>query len=124
MQLKINNKEYTMNYGFSAIDYLDKEYYAELSAAKLGFGIQLVITQLRAQNVMALVHMIKAGTSSAVKKPSNDDIEVFIGALSIEEFDALCEEFIEELKKQPLTRVMTLKMFDRMEKEASKKDKA
>ena len=122
MQLKINNNEYTMNYGFSAINYLDEVYYAELNNTKIGFGVQLVITQLKAQNVMALIHMIKAGTSTAVKRPSNDEIEEFIGSLSMEEFDTLCEEFIEELKKQPLTRVMALKMFKRVEKEMSEKE--
>lgn len=124
MQLKINDKEYTMNYGFSAINYLDEVYYAELNNTKIGFGVQLVITQLKAQNVMALIHMIKAGTSTAVKRPSNDEIEEFIGSLSMEEFDTLCEEFIEELKKQPLTRVMALKMFKRVEKEMSEKEEA
>ena len=110
MEIKIKDISYPSYLGFDAIHYLDLTYFVDMQGMKLGFGIASVITQLKARNVLAIYNMIKAGTNTLASKPSNIDIEEFLGALSEKQFDDLCEEFVEELKKQPLTRVSAIKM--------------
>lgn len=120
MEIKIKDTSYPIYLGFDAINYLDNQYCVDMNGIKLGFGIVSVITQLRARNVLAIYNMIKAGTNTLQQQPSSQDIEDYFGELTEKQFDDLCEEFINELKKQPLTRVTALKIT----KEAKKKEEA
>ena len=120
MEIKIKDVSYPIYLGFDAINYLDVTYFVDMQGMKLGFGIASVITQLKARNVLAIYNMIKAGTNTLPSKPSNCDIEEFLGSLNEKQFDDLCEEFVSELKKQPLTRVTANKMTK--EKTETKKD--
>ena len=115
MEIKIKEESYPIYLGFDAVNYLDQAYFLEVEGMKLGLGIASVIAQLKIGNVLATYNMIKAGTNTLTKKPSTEDIEEYIGSLTEKQFDKLNEDFISELKKQPLTRVTARKIVGAME---------
>ena len=115
MNIKINEQEYPIYFGFDAINYLDNKYFADMNGIKLGVGVMSIFAQLKARNVLAIYNIIRAGTNTLPKQPSNQEIEEYIGALTEKQFEDLCEEFLKELKKQPLTRVTAGKIVDKAE---------
>lgn len=126
MILKINEKEYTIRFGFGAIDYLDKQYAIESQGVKvLGQGIQQVYTYLGMESLISLYHAIRGGTITEKSQPSEEDIEIYASELAEKgELSKLFAELIDELKKQPLTKVTVAKYEKNIkaaEKEAKKK---
>lgn len=118
MQLKIGKKDYDINLGIRALKYLDDVYYyeEEQSGFRFGVGIELLTTGLSMGNILAVVNFIKAGTITERSKPSDEDIEEFIGSMTEDEFDSFLEEVKEELKKQPLTRTKARQILGDVEK--------
>lgn len=118
MILIINGKEYPLRFGFAAIDYLDKIYYLEEAGVKLGQGIPLLVSNLVAENPLALYHAFKAGMITEKSQPSNAELEVYLEGLAEEDkFDELFKEVIDELKKSALTKRKALAMVGAMSME-------
>ena len=107
MQLNIGNKDYTIHLGIDALAYLDDKYNTiePTTGLKIGYGVTALNAYLEMANVLALVTFIKAGTSTEMSKPSNKDIEEYLGSLELEDLDKLFKEAQDELGKQPLTRL-------------------
>lgn len=117
MNLKIGGKDYQIHFGFDAINYLDTVYKISVEGyLDFGIGLNGIIVALQQKNLMGLLHFIKAGTSTEPQKPSNKDIEEFIGSLDDKAFDGLFKEALEEIKKSPLTRVKAKEILKEMEK--------
>lgn len=106
MILKINGKEYTIRFGFAAIDYLDNKYYVETQGIKiLGQGVQQAYNYLNSESIVALYHTVKAATITEKSQPSTDEIEIYAEELANKnELSKLFKDLAEELKKQPLTK--------------------
>lgn len=120
MILKINGKDYEIKFGFAAIDYLDRQYFIETSGMKLGQGVNMIYTHLNAENPLALLNAIKAGTITEKQQPSTNDIEIFaMEKGENNELKKLFKELADELKKQPLTKA-TVASFEKNIKEAAK----
>ena len=112
MQLKLGKMEYQLYLGIDAMKYLDSVYKIVDSTTgfEFGFGVNALVANFEMLNILAMVHFIKAGTSTESKKPSNRDIEEFLGTLDEDGLENLFKEAKEELKKQPLTRLQMKKM--------------
>ena len=113
MKLKIGKLEYPIYLGIEAMKYLDSVYKIvdQNTGVEFGFGVGYLASNFKMFNILSLVHFIKAGTSTEQQKPSNKDIEEFIGTLDEEGLENLFLEATEELKKQPLTRLQ-MKKFE------------
>ena len=123
MQLNIGNKDYTIHLGIDALAYLDDKYNTiePTTGLKIGYGVTALNAYLEMANVLALVTFIKAGTSTEYQKPSNKDIEEYLGSLELEDLDKLFKEAQDELGKQPLTRLAIKRTEKAIAEEAKKK---
>lgn len=123
MELKIGNRDYPIYLGIAAIDYLDNfdDYRIEQNGMSFGFGVNMLYGNLEMGNVSSLVRFIKAGTCTEKQKPSNKAIEEFMAELDYEGLKALFEEAIDELKKQPMTRLSIARLEEAQTEENSKK---
>ena len=114
MVITLNNKDYSLYFSIAGIDYLDREHYVEASGVKFGFGVGMVYQQIAMKNVVGIFNAIKA---CLINKDVKDDvIEDFIVKVAEDDkLDELCEDLIDELKKQPLTRKSVADLTKRIE---------
>lgn len=119
MELTIDGKNYTLRFGFAAIDYLDNMYPLKTQGIEvLGQGVGQVYSMLNSESIIALMHAIKAGTITENQIPSTSDIEKYLMDLGEKnKLEKLFKDIIAELKKQPLTKG-TISKFDKAVKEA------
>jgi len=75
MDLKINGKDYQLQFGLKFINQLDNIYTQEVDKVKFGMGVEMMTSYLAMRNPLVLLNIIKAGTSHLNSKPSNNDIE-------------------------------------------------
>ena len=122
MIITLNDKDYNLYFSIASIDYLDREYYVEASGVKFGFGVGMVYQQIAMKNVVGIFNAIKA---CLINKDVKDDaIEDFIVKVAEDDnLDKLCEELIDELKKQPLTRKSVADLTKRIESVTEEKTK-
>lgn len=122
MELTIGNKTYPIYLGVAAIDYLDRfdDYRIEKDGISFGFGVNLLYGNLGMGSISSLVRFIKAGTCTENQKPSDEAIESFMAELDYEALESLFEEAIDELKKQPMTR-LSIERLEASQEQAKKK---
>lgn len=114
MVITLNNKDYNLYFSIAGIDFLDREYYVEASGVKFGFGVGMVYQQIAMKNVVGIFNAIKACLIN--KNVKDDVIEDYIVKVAEEDkLEELCEELIDELKKQPLTRKSVADLTKRIE---------
>lgn len=112
MQVEIKNQVYDLYFGLDALDYLNKAYTltSEESGTTnlnpiIGQGLNFMYTGLESGNPVAVGNFIKAGTNTLKSKPSNRDIDDFIGGHILEgTLSDFIQESIDFLKECPLTR--------------------
>ena len=122
MQLKIGSKEYQIHIGLAALEYLNKVYTMDLEGVEVGFALNKLYIDINLKNVLAIANFIKAGTITEAQKPSNEDIENFIGGMDIKKQDDFFEEIKSFLGKSPLTKARW-GMIDQTVKENTKAKK-
>ena len=106
MKIKIDNKEFELNFGLAAIDYLDNIYYVEQEGFKFGQGIRILMSKLLLTDPVAMYHTIKAGTGTLASKPSSDGIEAFLSQkFGKDEGEKFADELMGELESAPLTKI-------------------
>ena len=93
---------------------MDREYYVEASGVKFGFGVGMVYQQIAMKNVVGIFNAIKA---CLINKNVKDDVieDYIVKVAEDDKLDELCEELIDELKKQPLTRKAVSDLTKRIE---------
>lgn len=112
MQVEIKNQVYDLYFGLDALDYLNRAYTltSEESGTTnlnpiIGQGLNFMYTGLESGNPVAVGNFIKAGTNTLKSKPSNRDIDDFIGGHILEgTLSDFIQESIDFLKECPLTR--------------------
>lgn len=119
MQVKIGDTTYTIRIGLAALNYLDKIYTLNIEGMEFGFSLNKIYIDIRLQNIMAIVNFIKAGTITEAQKPSNVDIENFIGEMDLKGQQDFFKEMEEELGKSPVTKVR----WGQIDKNVKKKEK-
>ena len=119
MQVKIGDTTYTIRIGLAALNYLDKIYTINIEGMEFGFSLNKIYVDIRLQNIMAIVNFIKAGTITEAQKPSNVDIENFIGKMDLKGQQDFFKEMEEELGKSPVTKVR----WGQIDKNVKKKEK-
>lgn len=116
MKLQLGNREYEMNMGLKALNYLDKVYTTNVGGVELGMGLWLLLADLSVGNVNSLAKFIRAATITEPQKPSDKDIEAYIGSLKGEDFGQAFDDFLDFLKTQPLTAETTKRYGGEIEK--------
>ncbi len=112
MQIEIKNQVYDLYFGLDALDYLNRVYTltSEESGTTnlnpiIGQGLNFMYTGLESGNPVAVGNFIKAGTNTLKSKPSNRDIDDFIGGHILEDtLSDFIQEIMDFLKECPLTR--------------------
>lgn len=114
MVITLNGRDYSLYFSIAGIDYLDREYYLEASGVKFGFGVGMVYQQIAMKNVVGIFNAIKA---CLINKDVKDDVieDYIVKVAEDDKLDELCEELIDELKKQPLTRKSVADLTKRIE---------
>lgn len=114
MVITLNNKDYSLYFSIAGIDFLDRKYYVEASGVKFGFGVGMVYQQIEMKNVVGIFNAIKA---CLINKDVKDDVieDYIVKVAEDDKLEELCEELIDELKKQPLTRKSVADLTKRIE---------
>lgn len=123
MQLTINKQVYDIYFGIDALDYLNTKYEMTDPASGnmnlnpiVGEGLRFLVSSLSAGNPVGVANFIKAGTNTLRAKPSNRDIDTYIGELiENDKLGELCIEMLDFLKSQPLTRKLTVAITEATE---------
>ena len=124
MVITLNGRDYSLYFSIAGIDFLDRKYYVEASGVKFGFGVGVVYQQIAMKNVVGIFNAIKA---CLINKDVKDDVieDYIVKVAESNNLDKLCEDLIDELKKQPLTRKsvadLTKRIEDVQEEQANKK---
>lgn len=106
MILHIDGRDYTLRFGLGFLHEMNRLHSAELEGMKTGYGAMTLFNAGQALNdPMAFVDIIKAGTVTEGKKPSNEGIEAFLEDLIInDKYDETIKEIVAELKASPLLK--------------------
>ncbi|MGX2944221.1 tail assembly chaperone [Enterococcus alishanensis] len=102
MNLEINDKVIEVKFTIGAIEALDKIYEVQNGGAKFGMGISSSIVYLKQYNPVVLRNIIEA-LQAGKPKVGRSELEVWLLTQDIEK---LCNDFMEELGKQDLTKAM------------------
>ena len=99
--ITINDKDYTLNFGFDFLRVLDERYSINQNGVAFGFGVQHAVVDLQQKNP---------------QKPSVEGIERFVEREAENgRLDNLFEDFFSQLQKQPLTRETAKRMLEAQE---------
>lgn len=105
MQIKLGNRDYEVVIGLAALNYLDQIYPIQVNGFEIGLGLNKFYLDLKLKNITAIAKFIKAGTITEPQKPSNAEIEEFIGSMTEKQLNDFFKEIDEELGKFPVTKV-------------------
>jgi hypothetical protein len=114
--ITIEKKDYTLTFGFDFIRELDKRYSISDGGVSFGFGVQHAVVDLQQKNPVILLDLIQAATITERQKPSVKGIEAYV----VEEaekghLDSLFDDFLSELRTQPLTKATTKRVEEATE---------
>lgn len=122
MILKINDKEYELNFGIRFVRELDKKHHSVIAGKNIGTGLEDTIPMIFIGDMGALEDVLYAAMWREEKKPSQEEMDDFID--SVEDIEALCEETINELKNQNATRKKALDLVADLEERKRKAEEA
>lgn len=106
MHINFNDKELEMSFGLKFLNEIDKELGFDVEQMAVGQGLNLLVPNLRTNNIAALSKIIKASVCHHKKYPKTDEeletvLKDIIENKDISEF---CEEILNELGKNVLTQ--------------------
>ena len=111
--ITIDNKDYTLIYGFDFIRELDKRYSVSDGGVSFGFGVQHAVVDLQQKNPVILLDLIQAATITEHQKPSVKGIEAYvIEEAEKDQLDSLFDDFLAELRSQPLMKATIQRVED------------
>lgn len=114
--ITIDNKDYTLTYGFDFIRELDKRYSVSDGGVSFGFGVQHAVVDLQQGNPVILLDIIQAATITERQKPSVKGIEAYVVEVAEkDQLDTLFEDFLSALRTQPLTKATVKRVEDATE---------
>ena len=110
--ITIENKDYTLTYGFDFIRELDKRYSVSDGGVSFGFGVQHAVVDLQQKNPVILLDLIQA-TITERQKPSVKGIEAYVvEEAEKDQLDSLFDDFLSALRTQPLTKATVQRVED------------
>lgn len=116
MNLTINGKEYTLNFGLKFIREMDKVYTVENKGIKLAMGVESAMSYLSMQNPTVLFEIIKAGTAHLKGRPTGTEIENELEKIANEDkLDRLFKDIQEALEEAPFLK-SKIKQFKKQAK--------
>ena len=118
MNLDINGKVIEVKFTIGAIEALDKKYVMNQGGARFGMGVSSVLAYLNQYNPVVLREIIEA-VQVDNRKVGVSEVEAWLYTQDIEK---LCDEMLEELGKQPLTKAIVKRM--RKAQEQAEKNQA
>ncbi|PCF45489.1 tail assembly chaperone [Staphylococcus delphini] len=106
MYINFKGRDLDLSFGLKFLNNIDRDLGFNVDQMQIGQGLEMLVPNLDAGNIVALSKVIKAATAHHKKGPKIDeDLEVILEDIiensSVEEF---CDEVIEELGKRPLTQ--------------------
>lgn len=102
MIIKINEKDYTLRFGFDFIDYCNNNAGLTTQGVNLGIsGVKMLAVGIADKSPSSFRTIIKGATVTERQKPSNEEIENYVNSLldNEEEYEKLYDEVILELGK-------------------------
>ena len=125
MDIEINGKGYTLNFGMAFIRKMDDRHYVDKNGVQFGVGVTIAAVQLQDMNPTILQDIVECGLHDVKKdKPSSADIEkAIIGMVEEKGLEKTCNDFLGTLEKQPLL-ADKLKNFKKEAKKAQAQESA
>ncbi|WP_461241131.1 tail assembly chaperone [Paucilactobacillus sp. N302-9] len=111
MQLEFNGKVYTEKFGIKFLRELNKKYKVEQDGMEFGVGLQGLLVELFANNVVSLIDALSLANQTEKVKFTQDQL---IDAIENGEIDVekLYDEVLSALKESNMTK-MTVKNFEK-----------
>lgn len=112
MKVTIGDKEYELQFGILFNNVLDNIYKQNIEGMEFGMGVEMAYSYLSNENPSGVFNVIKAATAHLKQKPSNEDLEAYIGerATADRGLDKFCKELINEMKDSPFLKSKIQKM--------------
>ncbi|WP_194745922.1 tail assembly chaperone [Staphylococcus chromogenes] len=106
MEINYKGRELDLSFGLKFLDNIDRDLGFTVEQMQIGQGLEMLVPNLDAGNLVALAKVLKAATAHHKKGPKTiEDLEPVIEEIvesdKVQEF---CDEIIEELGKRPLTQ--------------------
>jgi Phage protein. len=120
MNLKINGKDYKLHFGVAFVHELDTRHKMIQSGLQFGQGLATVTAMLAMGNPAILVDLIQAATITETFPPAKIEIERYID--SVEDMEALINNFLELLETSPTTKLMMKKLAENSKKKTGKEE--
>lgn len=112
MDITINEKDITLNFGLDFIAYLDDKFSIAQNGIKLGLGVQQAYTQLMTGSPLIILDIIKAGQLNSKVKASEKEIKAFIE--NNDDLDGLFDDFLSAFETSSLTKKTANQMKESM----------
>ncbi|AXZ23695.1 tail assembly chaperone [Staphylococcus warneri] len=106
MHVNFNGQELEMSFGLKFLNEIDKELGFDVEQMAVGQGLNLLVPNLRTNNIAALSKIIRASVSHHKKYPKTDEeLEtVLTDIMENNDISDFCEEILNELGKNVLTQ--------------------
>lgn len=106
MEINFKGRELDLSFGIKFLNEIDRDLGFTVEQMQIGQGLEMLVPNLDAGNLVALAKVLKAATSHHKKGPKTiEDLEPVVEEIAesgkVQEF---CDEIIEELGKRPLTQ--------------------
>ncbi|WP_369040761.1 tail assembly chaperone [Staphylococcus epidermidis] len=106
MHINFNGQELELSFGLRFVNEIDRELGFDVDQMAVGQGLNLLVPNLKTNNIAALSKIVKAAVAHHKKAPKTDEDleEVLKDIIENKGLKEFCEETIEELGKNVLTQ--------------------
>lgn len=108
MDLEINGKVVTLEFGLDFIEFLDNKHKISRDGVEFATGVSTVLIYLQQGNPRILVDIIKAGLATSKTKLGESEIKKFVE--SQEDLEKLFNDFFVALEKAPMTKMQVKRL--------------
>lgn len=109
MEITINGKQVTLNFGILFVKKLNDLYYQSEKGIKIGFGLFTVLPNLMAQNVETLAEVIYFAAWNSKNKPTQNEVYAYLEDENTD-IEQLFTDVMEALKTSNATKSVAGKL--------------
>ncbi|AKP66103.1 MULTISPECIES: tail assembly chaperone [Companilactobacillus] len=110
MNIKVNDKEFELNFGIGFLRELDKVAGVDVQGISMGMALTRTLPALKGWDMLALINALYCATHADNPRPSYDDVANAVGSQTDKQIEKLFTDVLAELKKSPVVRFSVNKL--------------
>lgn len=108
MELEINGKAVTLEFGLDFIEFLDNKHKINRDGVEFATGVSTALIYLQQGNPRILLDLIRAGLITSKTKIGESEIKKFIE--SQEDLEKMFNDFFTKLEQSPMTKMQVKRL--------------